>query len=134
MSTPPERADARAAQQIMNDFKINPEYPKATMTTALSHPKVVRKIPLTPEILTPLISEYLGNGGLFNPEMMDHEKVRELLMQCRECLERDARLLTLYRMKRANDGLNGRRWSAREHLDAEEAIARMEAETELPKS
>jgi hypothetical protein len=26
------------------------------------------------------IQEYLGNGGLFNPELMDHEKVRDLLM------------------------------------------------------
>lgn len=32
------------------------------------------------------IQSYLGNGGLFNPEMMEHEKVRELLIDCRDCL------------------------------------------------
>ncbi len=30
------------------------------------------------------ITEYLSTGGLFNPELMDHEKVRDLLMDCRE--------------------------------------------------
>lgn len=29
------------------------------------------------------ITDYLGNGGLFNPEMMDHDKVRDLLLDCR---------------------------------------------------
>ena len=29
------------------------------------------------------ITNYLANGGLFNPEMMDHEKVRDLLMESR---------------------------------------------------
>lgn len=27
-----------------------------------------------------LIRNYLGNGGLFNPELMEHEKVRDMLM------------------------------------------------------
>lgn len=30
------------------------------------------------------IQSYLGNGGLFNPEMMEHDKVRDLLIDCRE--------------------------------------------------
>lgn len=30
------------------------------------------------------IQNYLGNGGLFNPEMMEHEKVRDLIMDCRD--------------------------------------------------
>ena len=30
------------------------------------------------------INDYLSCGGLFNPEMMEHEKVRELLLDCRE--------------------------------------------------
>lgn len=34
-----------------------------------------------------LIREYLGNGGFFNPEMMAHDRVRDLIMDCRECLE-----------------------------------------------
>lgn len=33
---------------------------------------------------TETITEYLSNGGLFNPEMMDHERVRDLLFRCRE--------------------------------------------------
>ena len=28
-------------------------------------------------------TEYLANGGLFNPESMDHEKVRDLIYQMR---------------------------------------------------
>lgn len=30
------------------------------------------------------ISEYLQLGGLFNPELMDHDKVRDLLMRARD--------------------------------------------------
>lgn len=33
------------------------------------------------------IQNYLGNGGLFNPEMMEHEKVRDLIMDCRSYIE-----------------------------------------------
>ena len=29
------------------------------------------------------INQYLQLGGLFNPEMMEHDKVRDLLMDCR---------------------------------------------------
>lgn len=42
------------------------------------------------------ISDYLGNGGYFNPEQMDHEKVRDLIMACRDelaALEKDRRRL-----------------------------------------
>jgi len=28
------------------------------------------------------INNYLQNGGLFNPEVMEHDKVRELLIDC----------------------------------------------------
>ena len=28
------------------------------------------------------IINYLANGGLFNPELMEHDKVRDLLMDC----------------------------------------------------
>jgi len=34
------------------------------------------------------ITNYLGNGGLFNPEYMEHEKVRDLLIDLREYLRR----------------------------------------------
>lgn len=29
------------------------------------------------------ITEYLGVGGMFNPELMDHQAVRDLLVECR---------------------------------------------------
>lgn len=34
------------------------------------------------------IREYLGNGGLFNPELMDHDKVRDLLVDVKSFLEK----------------------------------------------
>ena len=34
------------------------------------------------------IKSYLGNGGLFNPEMMEHDKVRDLIISCRDEIER----------------------------------------------
>lgn len=34
------------------------------------------------------IQNYLCNGGLFNPEMMEHEKVRDLIMDCRDYIEK----------------------------------------------
>ncbi len=34
------------------------------------------------------ITNYLGNGGLFNSESMDHDKVRDLLIECRDEIER----------------------------------------------
>ena len=29
------------------------------------------------------IKDYLSSGGLFNPEMMEHDKARDLIMDCR---------------------------------------------------
>ena len=34
------------------------------------------------------IREYLESGGLFNPEHMDHNKVRDLLIDCGDYLEK----------------------------------------------
>lgn len=36
------------------------------------------------------ITEYLSGGGLFNPELADHDAVRDLLIDCRAALERPA--------------------------------------------
>jgi len=33
------------------------------------------------------IQYYLANGGLVNPELMDHNKVRDLLIDCRNSLK-----------------------------------------------
>lgn len=30
------------------------------------------------------ITQYLSSGGLFNPELMEHEKVRDLILHCRD--------------------------------------------------
>ena len=38
------------------------------------------------------IENYLGNGGLFNPECMAHDKVRDLLLDCRAVLSECAHL------------------------------------------
>lgn len=37
----------------------------------------------SPDEILATIHSYLGNGGLFNPELMDHDKVRELIIDCR---------------------------------------------------
>lgn len=33
------------------------------------------------------IKNYLGNGGLFNPELMDHQKVMDLIIDSRDVIE-----------------------------------------------
>ena len=37
------------------------------------------------------VTEYLSNGGLFNPELMDHEAVRNILIDARDVIEIAAR-------------------------------------------
>lgn len=45
------------------------------------------------------IENYLGNGGLFNPELMEHEKVRDLIMDCKEEIQkRDKQELELKKL------------------------------------
>jgi hypothetical protein len=34
------------------------------------------------------ITNYMENGGFFNPEAMEHDKVRDLLIDCRDELQR----------------------------------------------
>lgn len=36
------------------------------------------------------ITDYLSGGGLFNPELANHEAVRDLLIDCRDALEQQA--------------------------------------------
>lgn len=33
------------------------------------------------------LRDYLGNGGLFNPELMEHDKVRDLIIDMRARIE-----------------------------------------------
>ena len=41
---------------------------------------------MTDRDLTQRITDYLTGGGLFNPEMANHEAVRDLLIECRDAL------------------------------------------------
>ena len=34
-----------------------------------------------------MVQSYLSNGGLFNPELMPHDKVRDMVIACRDELE-----------------------------------------------
>jgi len=38
------------------------------------------------EQLVDRITDYLSAGGLFNPELANHDVVRDLLIECREAL------------------------------------------------
>ena len=42
------------------------------------------------DALTERITGYLTGGGLFNPEMANHDAVRDLLIDCRAALARQA--------------------------------------------
>ena len=44
--------------------------------------------PVPTEALTARITAYLAGGGLFNPELANHDVVRDLLIDCREALAR----------------------------------------------
>jgi hypothetical protein len=39
------------------------------------------------DVLRERIQSYFGNSGLFNPEMMEHDKVRQLLMDIRDQID-----------------------------------------------
>lgn len=38
-------------------------------------------------------TEYLALGGLWNPDLMDHRRVSDLIADCRDELERNQRVL-----------------------------------------
>lgn len=38
------------------------------------------------EEATSCATAYLASGGLFNPELMEHDKVRDLVIDCRDAL------------------------------------------------
>jgi hypothetical protein len=42
--------------------------------------------------LSKRITNYLASGGLFNPEMANHDRVRDLLIDCREFFDEAARV------------------------------------------
>jgi hypothetical protein len=56
------------------------------------------------DTLVERITQYLGAGGLFNPEAMEHDKVRDLLLDCRDritALEREREATLAYDAARA---------------------------------
>ncbi len=40
------------------------------------------------QLILKRIQDYLSKGGLFNPELMEHDKVRQLILDCRREIER----------------------------------------------
>jgi hypothetical protein len=42
--------------------------------------------PISPNELCIRITDYLESGGTWNPESMEHDKVRDLLIDCRDYL------------------------------------------------
>lgn len=44
---------------------------------------------MTNQELIDKITEYLSAGGLFNPEFMEHDKVRDTLIDVREFLQNE---------------------------------------------
>jgi len=54
---------------------------------------------------TQRIQQYLSSGGLFNPELMEHQKVQELLLDCQEEIsQKDEQIQFLIKqIKKAND-------------------------------
>ena len=47
----------------------------------------------TVESVTNDIQSYLGNGGLFNSEAMEHDKVRDLILNCRTVIHYQTALI-----------------------------------------
>ena len=49
------------------------------------------------------IRDYLATGGLFNPELMEHDKVRDLLLDCQKYIERTQPPNVLMSRRQNND-------------------------------
>lgn len=65
------------------------------------HPAGEPSAPQEPSDLAARVREYLGNGGLFNPELMEHDKVRQLIMDLAARLAQADQALTEARTKLA---------------------------------
>ena len=70
-----------------------------------------------------MIDSYLGNGGLFNPELMRHEYVRDMVLECRDELHRlQTELATAKESRRVADERVHSNWAY--HRYWEEKFAR----------
>jgi hypothetical protein len=61
------------------------------------------------------IREYIGHGGLFNPDLMDHDKVRDLVVDCRDAIA--AALAEIDQLTAENDRLTHSLRDVRERKD-----------------
>ena len=108
--------------------------------------------PLDPKVLAARITEYLSLGGLFNPEMANHDAVRDLLIDCRAALsspeqgtegvsewERDplghaVRLLWVIETRYLAASTRERRKIALELQDAKEEVVSVAVQLEIEKA
>jgi hypothetical protein len=95
-----ERAFNEGHEQGMDDEAIHWIRQKKVVLSGYKAHKQIGDTPVTelpqqqrsePQELEQRITTYLTSGGLFNPEMANHNKVRDLLIDCRAALaaERD---------------------------------------------
>lgn len=64
------------------------EFDRRTIPALIEALKNYRKFKMSKQTkeLVDRITAYLSNGGLFNPELANHDAVRDLLIDCREVL------------------------------------------------
>ncbi len=70
--------------------KLNPQGPDLgteKRTCIECFPKTLPALPPAKPSVSDRITQYLSAGGLFNPECMDHDKVRALLIDARDQLD-----------------------------------------------
>jgi hypothetical protein len=80
----------RIAELEKETHSINYTCPNCETHVELFY-KTPQTKPLSDEEIKPLldrIQNYLECGGLFNPECMEHDKVRDLIMDCRAILKK----------------------------------------------
>lgn len=79
-------ASSAVMTPLPNTVKATPHTSVAENAgNSATEPKSLTPMKTRTELLAQ-IECYLGNGGLFNPEMMGHDKVRDLLVGCRDFL------------------------------------------------
>jgi len=76
-------------QHLENEIEVSLEEARRIFSDEFAE---VEQTPLA-ESLSHRITEYLEMGGLFNPESVDHEKVRDLLIDCRELIDDKGKIL-----------------------------------------
>jgi hypothetical protein len=65
----------------------SPVPPDTVIRAWVECPECIERTVAPQQELSDRITQYLSAGGLFNPESMEHDKVRELLMDCRKAFD-----------------------------------------------